>query len=155
MQQVKFLQPTTELIKSIAVDMRQADIDEIWASNHQTPGEALLKGFKISDYSVVITVNDELCVMLGLVIHDILAGTGVVWLLGTNNALKYKRHFITQVPDVIDEMLDICPKLFNYVHVDNEVSIRWLKRIGFTFDEPAPYGYDRESFHKFYLERAN
>jgi len=152
---VKFLQPTTELIQVIADDMRQADIDEIWASNHQTPADALLEGFEISDYSVVITVDDEPCVMLGLVIHDILAGTGVVWLLGTNAALKHKRHFITQVPNIIDEMLDICPKLFNYVHIDNEVSIRWLKRIRFTFDKPAPYGYDRELFHKFYLERTS
>ena len=144
MSSVKFLQPTTELIEAIAADMRQADVDEIWASNHYTPVEALTAGWNKSYRSVIVTVNDEPCVMLGLVIHDILTGTGVPWLLGTNNALKYKRHFITQVPDVIDEMLDICPILFNYVHVDNKISIRWLKHIGFIFDEPVPYGCDDE-----------
>ncbi len=150
---VKFVEPTLDLIQVIADDMRQADVDEVWSSNHFTPVEALMTGWGNSHSSVVITVNDEPCVMLGLVIHDILTGSGIPWLLGTNNALKYKRNFFTQVPDVIDEMLDTCPKLFNYVHVDNKVSIRWLKRIGFTFDDPIPYGYNNELFHKFYLER--
>ena len=151
--EVKFVKPTNELIYVLADDMRQADVDEIWASNHDTPVEALLKGWMLSERSVVVTVNDEPCVMIGLVIRDILAGSGVPWLLGTENALKYKRHFIKQVPAVINEMLNICPKLFNYVHVENRISINWLKRIGFTFDEPLPYGYEKELFHKFHLER--
>jgi len=151
--EVKFVKPTNELIYVLADDMRQADVDEIWASNHHTPIEALLKGWMLSERSVVVTVNDEPCVMIGLVIRDILSGSGVPWLLGTENALKYKRHFIKQVPAVINEMLNISPKLFNYVHVENKISINWLKRIGFTFDEPAPYGYENEMFYRFHLER--
>lgn len=134
--------------------MRQADVDEVWASHHHSPIEALMKSWKISDRSVIVTVNDEPCVMIGLVIHDILSGTGSPWLLGTETALKYKRHFLTQVPDAIDEMLTICPKLFNYVHAENKVSIKWLKWIGFTLDEPLPYGCDNALFHKFTLERV-
>lgn len=151
---VKFVKPTRELIEALAADMRQADVDEIWASNHHTPIEALMNGLAKSDRSVIVTVDDEPCVMLGLVIRDILSGAGVPWLLGTETALKHKRKFLTQVPVVIDEMLTICPRLFNYVHVDNKVSIKWLKRIGFTIDEPVPYGRDNELFHKFHLERV-
>jgi hypothetical protein len=152
-EEVKFVKPTPELMQVIASDMRQADVDEVWASNQYTPLEALHEGFKRSELSVVVTVNDEPCVMLGLVVHSALTGSGIPWLLGTNNALNYKRNFFTQVPDVIDAMLDVCPRLFNYVHVENKVSIRWLKRIGFTFDDPIPYGHSGELFHKFYLER--
>jgi len=150
---VKFIKPTHELIEAIAADMRQADIDEIWASNHHTPIASLMIGWELSDRTVIITVNDEPCVMIGLVIRDILAGTGVPWLLGTENALKYKRYFLTQVPAIINEMLNICPVLFNYVHVKNKISVNWLKRIGFILDEPSPYGYEKELFHKFHLER--
>jgi len=91
--------------------------------------------------------------MIGLVIRDILSGSGVAWLLGTESALEYKREFLTQVQVVIEDMLTICPKLFNYVHAKNTVSISWLKRIGFVFEAPTPYGYDDELFHRFYLER--
>lgn len=153
--EVKFVKPTVELIQAIADNMRQEDVDEVWASHHSTPIKSLTKGWEISDYSMIVVVNNEPCVMIGLVIRDILSGTGVPWLLGTDNALKYKRCFLTEVPAVINEMLDICPRLFNYVHVKNRTSVKWLKRIGFTFDEPIPYGCDNELFHKFHLERVS
>ena len=150
----EFVKPTRELVEAIAADMRQADADEVWVSSHQTPIEALLEGWKASDFAVIVTVDGEPCVMMGLVIRDILTGAGVPWLLGTENALKYKRHFITQVPPVIDEMSSICPRLFNYVHTENKVSMQWLKRIGFTIDDPIPFGLDKELFHRFHLERG-
>ncbi len=152
--EVKFLQPTDELIDAIAVDMRQADIDEIWASHHYEPREALIKGWESPGYSTVITVNDEPCVMLGLTIPSILTDSGIPWLLGTENALKYKRHFLTVAPGVVKNMLDICPKLYNYVHVENKVSMNWLRRIGFKFDKPESYGVENELFCKFHLERV-
>jgi len=151
--EVEFIKPTYELVEAIANDMRQADADEVWASNHHTPLEALLISWKLSHRSVIVVVDNEPCVMIGLVIRDILSGMGVPWMLGTNAALKHKRHFIKQVPGIIEQMLDICPKLVNYVHGKNEVSIDWLKRIGFTVDEPMRCGPDMELFHKFYLER--
>lgn len=151
--EVKFIKPTIEHVEFIAFNMRKADVDEVWASNHHTPIEALMSGWRMSNKSTIVTVNDEPCVMIGLVIRDILSGIGVPWLLGTENALRYKRHFLIQVPIVINEMLNICPSLYNYVHVKNKISIRWLKRIGFIFDDPMPYGCENELFHKFHLER--
>lgn len=151
---VKYVKPTIELVEEIARNMRQADIDEVWASDNLTPLEALMSSWERSKYTVVITVNGEACVMLGLVIHDMLSGHGVPWLLGTDNALKYKRAFSTEVPAVMDEMLRTCSKLHNYVHSKNRISIMWLKRIGFTIGEPEPYGAEKEIFHKFYIERV-
>ena len=150
---VKFVKPTKELIESIAKDMRQADIDEIWASDHYTPLEALMSGWEVSDRAAIAIVNNEPCVMLGLVICDILTGTGSPWMLGTDNALKYKRQFLVQTPSVIAEMLILCPQLFNYVHVKNDVSVGWLKWLGFTMDKPQPYGIEGEMFHRFHIER--
>ncbi len=151
--EVKFVEPSIDLIDLIAKDMRQADVSEIWASDHYTPKEALVTGLDISHKSVVITIDNEPVVIIGLVIKDILPGVGVPWMLGTNNCIKYKRYFITLVPAIINEMLDVCPKLFNYVHINNKVSIQWLKRIGFSFDKAEPYGCDNELFYKFHLER--
>lgn len=152
--EAKFVEPTTEMVEFIAKNMRKADADEVWASHRHTPIEALMDGWRVSDRSVVVTVGDEPCVMMGLVIRDILTGTGVPWLLGTEGAIKHKRHFIDLVPPVIDEMLSICPRLFNYVHADNKVSIRWLKHIGFTIEDAAEHGHAGEMFHKFHLERV-
>jgi len=150
---VKYVKPTVELIEEIARNMRQADIEEIWASDNYTPLEALMSSWKMSKYNVVITINDEPCVMMGLVVRDMLSGNGIPWMLGTDTALKYKKKFFTEVPDVMNQMLNICPRLYNYVHSKNKVSIKWLKWIGFTLCDPEPYGCEKELFHKFYIER--
>jgi hypothetical protein len=153
--EVKFIKPTIDLVEAIASDMRQADADEVWASHRHTPIQAMMSSWAASDFSVIVTINNEPCVMIGLVIRDILMGCGVPWMLGTNNALKYKKHYVTQVPPVINEMLTICPELFNYVHGKNKVSINWLRKFGFIIDEPTPHGYGGELFHRFHLRGHN
>ena len=150
---VEFVKPTTEMVESIAADMRQADADEVWASNHHTPLESMMKGWEMSDFSTVVMGDGEPLVMIGLVKRDMLTGSGVVWMLGANKSLKYKKEFFRQTKPVIDEMLTICPRLCNMVHSKNTVSIQWLKWLGFTIDDPTPYGPVGELFHRFHLER--
>lgn len=149
---IEFVRPTVEMVESIAADMRQADADEVWASNHHTPLESMMKGWEASDFSTVAMCNGEPLVMIGLVKRDVLTGSGVVWMLGANRAMKYKKEFFRQTKPVIDEMLTICPRLCNMVHGKNTSSIQWLKWLGFTIEEPTPYGPDGELFHRFYLE---
>lgn len=149
---IEFVRPTVEMVESIAVDMRQADADEVWASNHHTPLESMMKGWEASDFSTVAMCDGEPLVMIGLVRRDVLSGSGVVWMLGANRAMKYKKEFFRQTKPVIDEMLTICPRLCNMVHGKNTSSVQWLKWLGFTIDDPIPYGPDGELFHRFYLE---
>jgi len=107
----------------------------------------------LSDFSVIVEIDGVPCAMLGLVVQSLLTGAGSPWLLATNHALKYKREFLVQSPPVINEMLSICPRLWNYVHADNKVSIRWLKWLGFTIDDPQKLS-SGEYFHRFHLERV-
>lgn len=153
MHKVELVKPTVEMMESIAADMRSADAAEVMASHGHTPTQAIMEGWKLSQYSVVVMVNSEPCVIMGLVNWDLLSGSGVPWLLGTERALKYSREFFRLSPPVIDEMLTVCPRLFNYVHAENKISIKWLKWIGFTIDEPMPHGINGELFHRFHLER--
>lgn len=152
---IEFVKPTVELVESIAADMRQADVDEVWASNHHTPLESLMKGWQLSNLSTVVVYDNEPLVMIGVVKRDMLTGSGVVWMLGANRALKYRKEFLRQTKPVIDEMLTIYPRLCNMVHNKNTDSIRWLKWLGFTIDDPIPHGPDDELFHRFHLERSH
>jgi len=154
MANIKFVKPTLDLIEEIAKDMRQSDVEEVWASSHHTPLEALTKGWHASDYHAVAVCDGEPLVMFGLVKCDILSGSGSIWMLGSNRSLKYRKEFMVRTPLVIDEMLRICSHLSNRVHGKNVDSIKWLRRLGFTIDDPEPYGPDSELFHKFYIQRA-
>lgn len=150
---IQWVKPTVELVQSIADDMRQADAEEVWASNHHTPLQSMMKGWGLSDVSTVaIDDTGEPLVMIGLVKRDVLTGSGVVWMLGSNRALKHKKEFFRQTKPIIDEMLTICPRLCNMVHSKNTNSILWLRWLGFTIDDPIPHGPDDELFHRFHLE---
>ena len=154
MSEVVFVRPTLDAIKVIAADMRQADIDEVWASNRKTPMTSLLDGWKNSHYCAVAEVDNTPLVMFGLVNVGLLSDKGVIWMLGSNKSLQYRRQFLIKTPDIIEEMLNICPNLCNMVHTKNKVSIQWLRWLGFTIEKPVEYGPDKELFHKFYLRRV-
>jgi len=151
---INWVEPTLSMVTSISEDMRQADAEEVWASNHHTPLESLLKGWELSDFVTIAEHNNDPLVMIGLVKRDILTGSGVIWMLGTNKALEHRREFFRQTKPIINEMLTICPRLCNMVHSKNINSIQWLKWLGFTIDEPIAHGPDDELFHRFHLERT-
>ena len=150
---VKFGPPTQEAIQFIADNMREEDIIEVWASGRHTPIEALEMSIKNSRKIVIVYADDVPLAALGIVSRDFLSGVGVPWLLSADQALKHKRQFLELSPPVIEEMLDMCPKLINYVHAENRLSIRWLKWLGFTIEDAKPTGPGGELFHRFTMER--
>lgn len=151
---VRFVRPTRKLIAQVAADMRQSDIDEVWASHRHTPIESLTAAMSSSDHYSIVTFEGKPIAALGLRVISILSDEGVPWLLSTNEALKHKREFLTNTSSVILSMLDITPKLFNYVHAENKLSIRWLKWMGFTVDEPIESPLSKELFHKFHMTKV-
>lgn len=151
---ITFEKVTPAHIQYVADNMRQADAVEVWASSNATPLEALEKSLELSDYATTVCADGHPLVIMGLVKGGML-GTGVPWLLGTDDALKYKRHFLTESRQVVQEMLDICPHLYNHVHDKNYVSVRWLKWLGFMMDDPAPHGPNGELFHRFYMRKED
>lgn len=86
---------------------------------------------------------------------NVLTGLGIPWLLGTDDAVRNKRVFINHSKQALEEMKSICPNLFNFVHEDNTVNIRWLKWLGFKFDEPEPIGKNGAMFRRFYIGKTN
>ena len=152
---IEFLPSTDEAVEFIADNMRPADVAEVWASSSLTPLEALRESLKISEFSTVAWINGTPCVIFGLVIRDILSGDGVPWMLGANQVLDHKRDILRHTPRAIEDMLAICPKLVNYVHAENAFSIRLIKWLGFTLDEPCEYGTKNELFHRFYQVRVS
>lgn len=148
---IDFVKPTEEALVIIARGMREADKKEVWASHNLTPLEALKHGVETSQHSAVVVGDGKPFAVLGLTYMSLLGGTGSPWLLATDDADSYRREFILQSKAIIDEMLHICPRLCNMVHVENKKSILWLKRIGFTMCEPEIYGPEKELFHKFYM----
>jgi len=149
--------PTTEdHIHHVAQHMRKADVIEVRAAGNRTPLQALQDGYRVSDQTVTVLSPDGVpLVILGIAPWNRLCGVGCPWLLGTDDALKYRRNFLRDPEKVIEAMLDLYPRLENFVHVENRLSVRWLQSIGFIMDEPVIFPNSGELFMKFHRERTH
>ena len=152
---VKFVKSNSAIIEQIAADMRPSDVRELWAAHRHTPTESLTQAMLSSDYHSIVIVEGEPVAALGLRVSSYLSGEGVPWFLSTNAALKHKREFLINGRSVVLSMLDITPHLVNYVHAENKLSIRWLKWLGFTVDDPVESPLSKELFHKFHRTKVH
>jgi hypothetical protein len=94
-------------------------------------------------------VDGELAAILGVAPINMLTGIGSPWMLGTPVLDRHQRVLVRSTPEYIGRMLKAFPHLVNFVHAQNTTSVRWLRRLGFSLDEAAPFGALGEPFHRF------
>ena len=138
----------------LAVKLRKEDVEEIWASHHRTPEEALVEGVSSSSLCFTIERNEKPIAIFGVVPETILGSSAIIWLLGSEDINKVSKAFIRNSRQFVTIFLDHYTYLHNWVHVNNKKSIQWLKYIGAKFDEAKPYGLEGEEFHYFNFRRS-
>ncbi len=75
---------------------------------------------------------------------------GVPWLIATPKARSYARELIVHGRKVVEAGLKQHGVLFNFVDARNTDSVRWLKHIGFTIENPSAHGVEGSLFHLFH-----
>ena len=141
-------------IEAMLPHVRQADVDELWASTMSTPEEALRLGLKMSSECWAGLVDGEPFCVFGVVPGSILGGIGLPWLVGTEGIQKHRRFFLRGSKSFGQHWLETFDSLVNLVDARNTVAIRWLKWMGFQFSPPTPAGPLMLPFHLFELRRA-
>ena len=140
-----------EHIPAIAEGMREADRREVWASHRHTPREALEYALRRSELAWTCAISDVPAFMWGVARQgNLMSVTGAPWLLGTPAIVKVRHDFLRYCPHCVDAMQSAFPRLENFVHVENRLSIRWLKHLGFTVDEEMPEVMNGEDFYLFW-----
>lgn len=118
----------------IAANMREADRREVWASDRWLPLYALDRSLLSSHKAWTCLVRGVPAFTWGVAPRgSILSETGNPWLLGTDAIMEVRREFLKQSRAYVARMHDGFTRLENIVHVENKLSIRWLKWCGFTF----------------------
>lgn len=137
-----------EDIALLAENMRTSDVAEVRACGHE-PLEAVQRSVAHSLLCWSAFADGELACILGCAPISIVSGIGSPWMLGTPVLDAQSRVLVRLTPRYIAEMLKAFPHLVNHVHAHNHTSKRWLRRIGFTLGEAAPFGALGEPFHRF------
>lgn len=134
--------------------LRDSDVQEIWASDHLTPKEALKLSLAKSILALTVEDQGEPIAMFGINPESILGNRAVVWLLASDGLDRIKRRFARHSRQFVQMMLEYYPFLFNYVDARNQKSIEWLKFCGAKIEDAKPYGAESLPFHFFSFKRG-
>lgn len=148
---VEHVPATMAHVDAIAANPRQADVDEMWASNRVSVREAMMVGMKRSR-AMVAEVDGVAVCMFGITPHNLMLGQGVPWLVGSAamESLSASRELLRRSRAFMADAKRDYQLLFNAVDDRNEASKRWLAWLGFTLLAPAPMGADGLPFRPFY-----
>lgn len=135
-----------------ALNVRQADIDEVFAASGLDIKEALRVSLNMVGYHYAGYINNELICIFGV---GGLYSFGIPYMIGSDKIIKYKKTFLTYSSGFIDKMKKQYSYMTNFVDARSVVAIEWLKWLGFTIHEAKPYGYLGLPFHKFDMRCDN
>lgn len=125
---------------------REVDLDEIHAAERH-PRAVLLDAVEDAE---VLEAGNAPVALFGCV--RVVYGYGSPWMIGTDDV----RRFAAIVHKVAVEKTGLWVReyglLCNYVLASNAQSIRWLRRLGFVIEPPAPYGWQGRDFCPFWME---
>lgn len=142
-------------VPHLAARMRAADRREVMASHGHNPTDALRGSLERSEAAWTLMVHGQPAAMGGVTpAGSILSLTGRPWLLGTEGLYQAPRPWLARQSRLyVDAMRRLFPRLENWCHADNSLSLRWLRWCGFVIESaPRPYGLAGEPFYRFYKE---
>lgn len=149
MVEVKIRAVRPDDVEVLLANMRQPDIDEVTASCGDVR-KALVEGVESSDLIAAAEFDGELACIFGCApIRGFLGTQGAPWMLGTDKLDRHPSALMRHCRPYIEAMQQRYPHLLNFVDARNTRSIRWLKRMGFTFHPAVPYGVAQLPFHMF------
>ena len=156
MADLRFRTPHVRDLVELATRLRSADRAELEACNHFDALAAVLHSAYRSEMCWSVRDGDTLLCAFGVCELAGYPNVGTPWLLGTTALTPaHARSLIESPGPYIALMLEAFPRLVNYVHADNAASVRWLRRLGFALDQPAPFGPNGALFRRFEMTRCN
>lgn len=138
-------------IESLAKHMRPQDVAELEACGYASAKQALFASLDFADLAFVAKTPEGavLCAFGLSAARD--AFGAPIWCLGATALQGYEREFMVYSKRILERWQREFGRLYNYVSVDNDKALRWLRWLGAAFSEPFAYGANGEFFILFTL----
>lgn len=139
-------------ILELAPNLRAADVDEVRAASGLSPADALRRSFDLSTHVWVARDRLGLPIALwGVGPLSLVLGKGCPWLLASAAFDDYGRDIARLSRRLLASVRAIYPSLENRVDARHLKAIRWLAWLGFTIEDPEPWGVEARPFHRFWM----
>lgn len=139
---------TEDHINDLIFNMHKEDRDSIKALGGLSIEESVKRSIETSEEVFVALADETVLVLGGVSKGSLLSPCKFIWMLGTNEIVKYPRQFLRASKDFIDAKVEEHGHLINYVHEKNKRSIKWLKWLGFKVHESHLKGINGDLFHQ-------
>lgn len=126
-----------EDIGAIAASMRPADQKEVSLLSGQGPLDALTQSFVHSNVTRTLSYQDQPLIMYGTA--EFQPGVGIVWGLGSEALDDHVVGFLRMSRPEVEILQGSYQTLFNYVHAENELHLKWVQFVGFTLFDPQTH----------------
>lgn len=124
---------TVDDIGAIAASMRPADRREIMLLSGQEPKEALTECFESSTVCRTLSYKNTPLIMYGT------TKDGIVWGLGSTEIDKHTMGFLRVSRDEVEVLQGDHEQIYNLVHADNELHLKWVEFVGFEIYEAVEH----------------
>lgn len=145
---IEFVPALRDHARALAPRLRDADREEVKAQSGLAPGAALLASVAMGNATAALE-DGVVIALFGCPRWSVLGEGGVPWMLGCNRVLEIPTVVLRHNKRFVEQWRSEFAYLSNHVDARNEVSIRWLRWLGFTIHDPAPHGPYGMAFHKF------
>ena len=149
----KYREPTDEDLEYLARNMKHADRREVVGVDGGDILQSLHTCRDTSDYCSVCLANNVPMAIFGIKAGGLITTDGMIWLLSTPDIDRHKVYVAIRSRKIVRTALKVYTRLYNYVDVKNENSIKWLKWLGAEFARPEPYGVYGLPYRYFVIER--
>lgn len=124
-------------VRHIAKHLRPADERELRAIRgaDATISDVLFDCVERSDWTLVGYIGDEPICIGGVAPSPLQRGVGHPWMLGTRRIEDVPKTFIRITREMVAKMHETYPTLTNFVMKANDVHVRYLRHLGFTFGD--------------------
>jgi hypothetical protein len=121
-------------------NLRDADRAEIIASHGPDTLRTIRQAIALSTHCVAVRLDGALVSIFGVVPFSLVGGHGSPWMLGTPLLDEHPRPLARAAHRYFGLVAQVYPVLENHVDARHTASIKLLKWLGCSFDEPRPYG---------------
>lgn len=134
--------------------LRQADRDEVLAASGMQAGDALVYAVEHSRQSDAWLHDGRPVAIAGVVDCRDAPHIGVIWMLASDEVEQFPQDLMQGNREYVVGLLNAYDMLLNFVDNRNIKAQNWLRWLGFTLEEPAPYGVAGLPFRQFWMRKA-
>ena len=142
-------------VRYILDNLRDEDLSELQTLWGKSWREETLNNIMNTDFDVLLgkTKKGKIPVVMGG-IWEVRDGIGCAWLLSTPEVKNHRHCLLRELKREVEGAKNKFGLIYNFIYEKNFEAKKWLKWLGFKFDNPHPKGIDvPKGFEFFYLVR--